>query len=672
VNTGTDGAAEVKFRTSDKLSTYIVSLFAHDADMNNNVVRSELTVTMPVKVSIVQPKVLYRGDKYVALATVASTSEEKISGKLMFFAYDKGSYDGEAFVALKKEVVIEAGGSVSAEFPVDIPEGAIETLGLKLVFVGEGFSDASFVTVPVKPRSQILTEAHSAVLLDGMSEDDLLSRLRGEFTGTSSCGAEYFERNVFDMVLDAIPSRIDPSSANVLALSEALYVRNFASMMNAAAASESGLSDEALISKILLCRNSDGGFAWFEGMPSSPIITAVLLDRFHRMDSHGLLPEAIASITGDAVKYLDSSYFNMKKLPWWCGWLRLEQYLYIRSEFASVPFTAKVSKDFRKEARAFLFPKNNRAIAGGSVYSKVRRASSLARLQSEDGKALARAWGLGSFLDKKLAQSLKADMLSLSEYAVPHKDGGLYYPNMVSPYGGLLESQLHTHVALLDLLDLTGELPEVADGVRLWMLLQKETQQWDPEVCYIDAISSILDGSESLKATKVIVLRKTYEKPFEEIVPAGNAMTIERVFQKVSPDGKKTELKEGDRLSVGDRVVAEYKVYSEDYRSFVKITAPRPGCLTPVEQTSGRYGWRFSPVRAFAGGMAIEVSPSGYRDSRTDCSEYWFDCFPEEKTTISEEFYVTQKGSFALPALEVESLYAPHYRANSSFTLLNF
>ncbi|MCQ2143441.1 MAG: hypothetical protein MJY56_05175 [Bacteroidales bacterium] len=669
VEVGEDGTAEVKFRTSDKLSTYIVSAYAHDAEMNNNVVRKEMTVTMPVKASLVQPRVLYKGDRYVASAAVSSISGEKVSGRLMLFAYDRASYEGEAFVALKQDVTVGAGETVSAEFPIDVPTGDIEALGLKLVFVGDTFSDAIFVTSPVKPRSQVLTEAHSGILLAGMSEEELINRLRAEFTGTTHYGAEYYERNVYDMVLDAIPSRVDPSSDNVLSLSEALYVRKIASLLGSGAVSGTKVSDSELVSKILECRNADGGFAWFEEMPSSPIITAVLLERFHRMAGRGVLPAELEAVVDDAVKYLDKSYFKERQRPWWCGWLYLEQYLYVRSEYASVPFSEKLTREFKKESKAFLFPKKSRVTP--SVYTKVRRASILARLMGEGGKELAKSWGLGSYIDRKLENSLEADILSLSEYAVDHRNGGLYYPNMVSPYGGLLESQLHTHVALLDLLDLTGELPEVADGVRLWMLLLKETQQWDAEPCYIDAIASILEGSESLKATKVIVLRKTYEKPLEEITPAGNGMKIERTFSLVAANGKKTALKDGDPLKVGDKVVAEYRVWSQEYRSFVRINAPRPGCLAPVDQTSGRYGWRFSPIRCFTGGALISVSPCGYRDSRFDRSEYWFDCFPEEKTTITEEFYVTQKGVFVLPAMEVESLYAPHYRANSAATILS-
>ena len=44
-----------------------------------------------------------------------------------------------------------------------------------------------------------------------------------------------------------------------------------------------------------------------------------------------------------------------------------------------------------------------------------------------------------------------------------------------------------------------------------------------------------------------------------------------------------------------------------------------------------------------------------------------FDSYPEENTVISEAFFVTQAGEFTAPVPVIESLYAPHYRANDAF-----
>ncbi|MBQ4305477.1 MAG: hypothetical protein II764_00475, partial [Bacteroidales bacterium] len=61
-------------------------------------------------------------------------------------------------------------------------------------------------------------------------------------------------------------------------------------------------------------------------------------------------------------------------------------------------------------------------------------------------------------------------------------------------------------------------------------------------------------------------------------------------------------------------------------------------------------------------------TPGGYRDVKADRSLFFFDSYPEENTTLKEEFFATQTGTYTAPVVTVESLYAPHYRANGLFT----
>ena len=97
----------------------------------------------------------------------------------------------------------------------------------------------------------------------------------------------------------------------------------------------------------------------------------------------------------------------------------------------------------------------------------------------------------------------------------------------------------------------------------------------------------------------------------------------------------------------------------------MRLNVPRPACLRPENQLSGRYGWWMSPLRA--DGWYV-FTPQAYRCVKADRTEYWFDSYPEERTTISEMFFVTQEGSFQSAVPEIESLYAPHYRANAAGT----
>ena len=418
-------------------------------------------------------------------------------------------------------------------------------------------------------------------------------------------------------------------------------------------ASFSGLSRESLLEQILACRNSDGGYAWFEGMHSSPVITAVVLERFAKLRDRGFdIPDTDAS-----VKFLDSSMFGTQK-PIWCGWLSDAQYMHVRAMYAGVSFDVKpVSQadkkrmtEFKKYAKNYLTPskKDGRGLQG-QILAKARRLLTLRNLAaSSEGIALAKAWGIGLTAGAKLNKSIKADVVSLLEYAVEHRDGGWYYPNAVMPWRGLLESEAYAHALLCNLLN--EDSAQVADGIRLWLMLQKETQKWDEDPAFVDAIDAILNGSKEVLDTRVLALSATYDAPFKDIKAAGNGFTIDRKFYRtVVGSSEPVEIKPGDPVSVGDKIQVRYNIWNGENRSFVKLTAGREATLRPVQQLSGLSGWTL------------------YRNVKAECTEYFWEVCPEEKTTVTEEFYVTQAGSFTAPVMVIESLYAPHYRANSAF-----
>lgn len=727
------GEISFAFNTSDKLSTYVVALYAHDAKMANAVLRRETMVTIPLKVNVVEPKCLYGTDKWNLSAAVSSVVEHDIRGTLTLRLFDGKDYEalkavGAAPLLVRsKRVAVPAGKSVNAMFEVSVPDlgtdGKLpENLGTSLVFVADkgedvAFSDGMFVSIPVLAARQQITESHSAVLLTDMDKEAVTARLRNEFVNGSGNDAAVNVISIIDMIRDAVPSKVEPEGKDVLSLSEAMYVRELSYSLKALARTEpvaqDGMSDGELFSKVFACHNADGGFAWFEGMKSSPVITAVLLERFAKMVAGGYLDgtDSVASdaascadvnaVLSSAVRYLDKNQFASAGCPFWCGGISDEQYMYVRSMFPSVPFNVKLpaGKDvqeryaaFRKAAKAYLVPDAARGL-NGYILAKVRRISILRNLtSSKDGLALAKSWGLGFKVDKKLVKSVNADVVSLLEYAVEHKDGGVYYPNLVMPFRGLLESEAYAHSMVCDLLSgyaagasvnaasfgckplssndnvNVSEALRVADGIRLWLMLQKETQHWDSDPAFVDAVNSVMNGSPALKSTSVIVLSMSKSLDFPSVKSSGNGFSVSRRFflETVSASGDyvRKEISSGELLHVGDKIIAEYSIHNDENRSFVRLTVPREASLRPSNQLSGTYGWWMSPLRVNGW---YSVVPQGYRNVKSAQTEYWFDSYPEENTTITEEFFVTQSGKFSAPVPVIESLYAPHYRANGAF-----
>lgn len=701
------GEINLDFKTSDKLSTYYVQLFAHDKNIRNSVLSKEMVVSVPVKVSVLEPKFLYAGDEYEMSVSVTSNSSLSVSGTLALYQYAGEDHKGSKPLKVSKaKISVAPGKTVSKSFKVLVPSEKNRAsgfpIGLKAVFADEAgmFSDAVFVKVPVYRNVQTLTEAHSAVLLNGMDKEALIAKIRSAFVNVSSYGAEYKEVSVIDMVKDAIPAKANPSGKNVVALSEAYYIRLVAKSLgvDTLGEGEDFIPTDKLLERILACRNADGGFGWFEGMDSSPIITALLLERFAKLRDAGLL-ELESLELEKSVKFLDKARFD-SEWPSWCGGLSVNQYLFVRSLYPSVglsvqPFGKpaaflKRMSEFKKYVKEYLVPKEERGL-NGYIIDKARRLRTLNNLlSSSDGLALAKSLGLSFGAETKMKKSLQADVVSLFEYAVDHREGGIYYPNVVMPFRGLMEDEAYAHSMLCDLFTSyaseelalpksASEALRIADGIRIWLMLQKETQKWDEAPAFLDAVNSVLSGSDEIKNVKVLIMSKTFEQPFNKIKAAGNGMTVERKFYRevsgekntayIGEEGERSlrleEIKGGEVLNKGDKIIAEYKIWNEENRSFVRLSSPREAGLRPVEQLSGMYGWR---IRPFYISEWFSFTPRGYRNVKSSTTEYYFDAFPEETTNIREEFFVTQSGVFSAPVLEIESLYAPHYRANSAYS----
>ena len=652
-----DGRLDVTFRTSDKLSTYHVNVFAHDPSMRNATLQQDFVVTVPVQISVAAPRYLYEEDRYLLSASVSNISRDTLSGRLYLrVEMEDAVEDRQPAYAQAAELTVPAGGTSTAQFTVTAPPSFQPSfvgwwdepeLNLQLVFEGDGFSDAVRLSVPVERAEQLITESHSA-----LAGPEAVDSLRRMFVNTPGDKAEVTYRTLREVAEAGLAQWTVPEDPDALSLSADFYARALL-----------GQDTTGTLAPLLALRNEDGGFAWTKGMESSAVVTATILERMAVLRDKSI---AIPDMT-QTVHYLDYSQFG-NWWPFWCGGLTDEQYMDIRAMWASVPFDLKGVeekavrryrlRDFRSFARRYLTP-GRYDYANGWILDKARRVRTLRNLTaSEAGLALGRAWGEVAFASSRFEKSIQRDLISLEQYAVRHPSGGLYYPNAVLPFRGLLSSEVYAHALL------AGELGgRVSDGVRLWLALQNETQSWTGEPAYVDVLQLILSSSDDLLDRSVVTLTASETLPFADIQASGNGMRVERKFY-LEQDGKRNALQPGDTLRVGDKVVAEYELWSAENRSFVRLDASREACFLPVDQLSGQVTGDGSPVRV--DGLWTRLVQC-YREVRADRTCWWLDVCPEETTRWEESFFVTQAGTFAAPVVTVESLYAPQYRANAGY-----
>lgn len=684
-----DGRLSFRFRTSDKLSTYYVQMFAHSKDFRNAVCCEETIVSLPILLQMEPPRYMFEGDTCRLSLTVSNSLEREASGTL----FTERRLGAKILDRTESRISIDAGGHFVQDILITVPGADSRGTFAKAMTVtarfeeDEGLGDALKAEIELYPDKQKIREAYSRVLPAAADLDAAVEELRSRFVNVQSQG-EPEVVSLIDLIREAVPEHVEVRGRDVLSLTESYYSMVLSSTLNPVCEPEGRGNDPSqLMRRILACRNDDGGFAWFEGLQSNRIITAVVLERMARLRNRGYdIPDLSST-----VRWLDKSMVTPIEY-WRCG-LSVEQYGYVRSFYPEVPFempsdkaAKKAVKQTCKDLRAWLVPsaRDGRGLEG-RILAKARRLRTLQNLsQLPGGTELAKAWGINWFTRRKLANSQRADVLSLLGYAVAHRDGGWYYPNAVMPWRGLLEGEAYAHALLCEVLSTYAQSEEgvkalakwkyseprpdvVADGIRLWLMLQNETQQWTSEPAFVDAIDAVLGGSDEVLETRIVTLWGEGEMPFAAVRPSGDGFTIQRRFlrekSRAYVSGNATgetgvtlagweEIAEGDVIRRGDKIRAEYRVWSQENRSFVCLSAPREAALRPVDQLSGPYSWYFG----------------GYRDVQKSQTLYWFESWPEESTVISETFFAVLDGVFKAPTVAIESLYAPHWRAVAGFT----
>ncbi len=295
-----EGKVDVVFNTSDKLSTYHVNVFAHDPSMRNAVLRKDLVVTIPVQISVTPPRYLYEEDKYILSASVSNISNDTLSGRLYLrVEMDDAVEERQPTYAQATELTVPAGGTAAALFTITAPPSFQPSfvgwwddpkLDLRLVFEGDGFTDAVRIPVPVNRAEQSLTESHSA-----LAGPEAIDSLRRMFVNLPGDQAEVTYRMLREVAETGLEQWTAPEDPDALSRSADFYARALL-----------GRDTTGTLASLLALRQDDGGFAWTEGMESSPVVTAALLERFAVLRDRGI---AIPDMK-ETVRYLDNSQFG--------------------------------------------------------------------------------------------------------------------------------------------------------------------------------------------------------------------------------------------------------------------------------------------------------------------------------------------------------------------------
>jgi uncharacterized protein YfaS (alpha-2-macroglobulin family) len=441
---------------------------------------------------------------------------------------------------------------------------------------------------------------------------------------------------------------------------------------------------------------SNGGWPWFQGMPESRYITQHIVTGLGHLTHLGITDVRDNPKTWEmakrAVQYLDDrmnedyeEIIKYDKEPLKTNHLGCDniQYLYARSYFlADIPVGEKNRQafDYFRELAIKFWPKQNN-------YMKGMLALALNRL------------------GVKTAPSLI--MRSLSETALHNEEMGMYWRNTERGFYWY-QSPVETQALLIEAFDEVLNDTKSDDEMKIWLLKQKQTQDWKTTKATTEAVYALLlRGTDLLSSDKqvAVTVGNTLVDPFKL---EGNKPEAGTGYFKTSWDagqikpemGKISVVKSDEGIAWGamywqyfeqlDKITPAQTPLKLDKKLFVERNSPTGPVILPItESTNLKVGDKINvrielrvdrdmeyihlkdmrasvlePVNVLSEYKYQEGL--GYYEATKDASTNFFISYlPKGTYVFSYSLVASQAGDFSNGITSVQCMYAPEFSAHS-------
>ncbi|MFZ4704614.1 MAG: alpha-2-macroglobulin family protein [Bacteroidales bacterium] len=443
-------------------------------------------------------------------------------------------------------------------------------------------------------------------------------------------------------------------------------------------------------------QSSNGGWPWFAGMPESRYITQHIVTGLGHLSHLGITnirDNANAwEMMRKAVLYLDDrmnddyeEILKYDKEPLKTNHLGCDniQYLYARSYFLTdIPVATKNTKafDYFREQAVKFWPKQNN-------YMKGMLALALNRM------------------GVKTAPSLI--MRSLSETALHNEELGMYWRNSERGFYWY-QSPVETQALLIEAFDEVANDTKAVEELKIWLLKQKQTQDWKTTKATTEAIYALLLRGSDLLASdnqvavtvgntlidpnksegdkpeagtgyfktswdageikpemgKITIVKSDegiawgamywqYFEQLDKITPSQTPLKLEKKLfaERNSPTGPVIEpVTESTPLKIGDKVNVRIELRVDRDMEYIHLKDMRASAFEPVNVLS---------EYKYQGGL-------GYYEATKDASTNFFISYlPKGTYVFSYSLVASQTGDFSNGITSIQCMYAPEFSAHS-------
>ena len=431
-----------------------------------------------------------------------------------------------------------------------------------------------------------------------------------------------------------------------------------------------------LINKLRNLQLNDGGWTWYRynGCSSSQYVTLQVLQLIGELQHLGYMTDNIDinAMSQKAVAYIDrcaaEDYDRMKDKQ---DLSSFYNYAYVRSLFPSIKFTSSAH----------------------DVLDNV-----LDRMKSQWDKATGlgdKAWCAMTLYRNGEKKTARKIMESVRQYSIENTNG-IYWDNFKNGSDRAAGRVAVTSTLLQAFGEICTDDRETIDGIRQWMLLQKQSTDWGNCSLAADAVYSILStGTEWLDSIPVPAIMLN-GKPLEygttdlslgyfrkQIEADGDklALSIYRrgaasptwgaVYCQYSAEMDGTKAVQTDDMSiekqickldggvldsnaslaVGDKVVVRLVIKNSRDLQFVTVNDERAACCEPADQLSG---YRYDDGTGY------------YLETKDSSTRLFFNYLPKGTHIATYEVSITSPGRYNLGIATIQSQYAPQLTAHSA------
>ena len=749
LRTNEQGEVSFSFTMPESLTRWNFRGYSHTKGMLMGTLDGEATTSKEFMLTPNLPRFVRVGDKTSVAASISNMTGKPQAGTVSMILFDPMTE--KVISTQKQKFTVEAGKTIGVSFMFTVSD-KYEILGCRMIADSGTFSDGEQQLLPVLSNKEHLVET-------------LPMPVRGEETRTFSLDSLFnhhsktatdrkltieFTGNPAWYAIQALPSLSLPENNNAISWATAYYANTLASyIMNSQPRIKavfdswklqggtkdtflSNLQKNQEVKNILLSespwvleaqteeqqkeriatlfdlnnirsnniaaltrlqelQNSSGAWSWYKGMTGSRYVTTYIAELNARL---AMMTGEQPSGTALALQKNAFTYLHQEALK--------EYKEILKAQKDGVKFTG-VSGSILQYLYLIALSGEQVPASNKAAYTYyLSKIGEMLPTASMDTKAIA-AIILDKAGRKKEAQEFIA---SLKEHLTKTDEQGMFFAFNENPYtwGGM---KMQAHVDVMEALELTGGNNDTVEEMKLWLLKQKQTQQWNSPVATADAVYALLMKGVNLldnqgdvriviakevletvspskttvpglgyikrsftqknvvDARKIEVEKRNpgiawgavyaeYESPIKDVRQQGGELNVQKqlyVERMVNNAPQLQPITEKTVLQVGDKVVSRWSIRADRPMDFVQLKDQRGACFEPIGSVSG-YNW--------SNGIGY------YVDIKDASTNFFFDHLGKGVYVLEHSYRISRAGTYETGLATMQCAYAPEYASHSA------